>query len=239
MAQEIFKRYEKKYLLTQDQYGRLLEGIGDRVKQDTYGKYSIYNIYFDTQDYRLIRASLEKPLYKEKLRMRSYAVPGKETDAAFLEIKKKYEGIVYKRRAGFTMEEAHNYINGEKGVVRRESQICRELDWFTRRYPLEAMVFLAYDRVAFAGIEDSELRITFDTAIRYRQEKLELKAEQEDTLLLTGDPVLMEVKLPESMPYWLAHLLAEAEIYPVSFSKYGIYYKNVVQSKQKGIKKYA
>lgn len=237
MAQEIFERYEKKYLLTAKQYHSILPELKHFFRQDDYGKYTIYNIYYDTPDYQLICASLDKPYYKEKLRLRSYGMPSKD-NPVFMEIKKKYDGIVYKRRAQMTLEESVRYIRS--GIhPHANPQILRELDYFFSRYCLIPKVFLAYDREAYAGIYGSGLRITFDTAIRYRESSLSLSAGSNGTLLLPPSMILMEVKLPGVMPYWMAQLFSKYDIYPVSFSKYGTYYQQKISMLQKGIHKYA
>lgn len=240
MAQETFQRYEKKFLLTASQYHALLPQMKRYMKPDTYGKYTICNIYFDTPDYQLIRTSLEKPFYKEKLRLRSYGVPQQDS-TVFVEIKKKCDGIVYKRRSEMTLQEAQAYLYRDIHPV-LHSQIMQELDWFKARYPLHPAVYIAYDREAYSEAEpsatkDSELRVTFDTAIRFREENLTLSAGTEGTLLLPQDTVLMEVKIPGAMPLWMAQLLSRYRIYPTSFSKYGTYYQQI--HLQKGTRKYA
>ena len=88
-----FRRYEKKYFLSPRQQEQLLQRIAPYIKEDAFDSYTICNIYYDTPDWRLIRASLEKPAYKEKLRVRSYGVPT-ETDRVFVELKRKFDGVV-------------------------------------------------------------------------------------------------------------------------------------------------
>lgn len=225
MAQEIFKRYEKKYLLSRQQYEIFKEAIGDKVIPDEYEKYTICNIYFDTRDYELIRTSLGKPVYKEKLRLRSYGVP-EEQDTVFVEMKKKFEGVVYKRRASLTLKEAEDYLY--RGIhPGKDTQILRELDYFLEHYRLYPAVFLAYDRIAYAGREDPELRVTFDTNIRCRESNLHLDSGSWGTNILPRDQMLMEVKIPGVMPMWMSRLLSELEIYPTSYSKYGTYYQKM------------
>ena len=152
MARKIqfcFKRYEKKYMLTPYQYAKILEGVQDRMRPDEFGRYTICNLYYDTDDFRLIRTSLEKPVYKEKLRMRSYGVPGSQ-DEVFVELKKKFDSVVYKRRTILKAADAVSYIHD--GVApEREDQVCREIDWFMRTYRPGPKVFIAYDRTAFAA----------------------------------------------------------------------------------------
>lgn len=217
-----FRRYEKKYMLSPEQHARMLAGMKDHVCADEYGRYTICNIYYDTDDFRLIRASMEKPVYKEKLRMRSYGVPG-HRDTVFVELKKKFDSVVYKRRTVMPAAEAVSYIHN--GVVpEREDQICREIDWFMHSYRPTPKVYIAYDRTAFAGLEDPELRITFDTGLRWRDRELDLRAGDYGASLLDPDHILMEIKIPGTAPVWLAHLLSEIGAFQTSFSKYGTWY---------------
>lgn len=218
-----FKRYEKKYLLNEEQYRAILERLKGKAETDSYGLTTICNIYYDTDDFYLIRKSLEKPNYKEKFRVRSYGVP-EGNDNIFLEIKKKYDGIVYKRRISLPYYEAMNYL--EKGIPPdNKSQIFKEIDWFLHFYKAKPKVYIAYDRIAMQGIQDKELRITFDTNIRSRFEDLELTMGDSGRLLLPKGSYLMEIKAAGAMPLWLARTLSELMIMPVSFSKYGNVYK--------------
>ena len=227
MIQSCFRRYEKKYLLTQGQYKAMISGMVSYMKADVYPHYSISNIYYDTEGYDLIRDSLEKPVYKEKLRVRSYGVPG-WYDPAFVEIKKKFDGVVYKRRITMQMQEAVRYL---RGVQRGDgSQISREIDYFMELYRPQPKAFIAYDREAYAAADGGELRITFDTALRARSNELDLRAGDHGVLLLAEDLYLMEIKIPGSVPLWLARLLSENGIFSTSFSKYGAYYKQFVLS---------
>jgi len=217
-----FKRYEKKYMLTPDQLARMLAGMEGYVRADEFGRYTICSIYYDTDDYRLIRASLDKPVYKEKLRMRSYGVPGSR-DEVFVELKKKYDSVVYKRRTVMKAAEAAAYLHGG-AAPKRKDQICREIDWFMRTYRPTPKVFIAYDRTAFAGLDNPDLRITFDTNIRWRDRDLDLRAGDYGEPLLPSGRILMEIKIPGAAPVWLARLLSEAGAFPTSFSKYGTCY---------------
>ena len=223
--QTCFKRCEKKYLLTKAQYNAVRLGMAVHMKPDEHPHYSIGNIYYDTEHYDLIRSSLEKPVYKEKLRMRSYGVPG-DRDRVFVEIKKKYDGVVYKRRITMEMQDAARYLNGMQNGD--GSQISREIDWFLRFYRPEPKVFIAYDREAYAAKDGGELRITFDTALRARSNDVDLRCGDHGVPLLPEDKYLMEIKIPGTAPMWLARLLSENGIFPTSFSKYGAYYKQYV-----------
>ena len=218
-----FKRYEKKYMLAPDQFATMLAGMEGYMRADEFGRYTICNIYYDTDDYRLIRASLEKPVYKEKLRMRSYGVPD-DRNEVFVELKKKYNSVVYKRRTIMTAAGAVSYLH-DGAAPEREDQICREIDWFMHSYHPTPKVYIAYDRTAFAGIEDPELRITFDTNLRWRDRELDLRAGDYGEAILSPDQILMEIKIPGTAPVWLARLLSEAGAFHTSFSKYGTWYK--------------
>lgn len=229
MAQEVFKRYEKKYMLSLEQYHELISRMITRVEADRYGKHTICNIYFDTPDYRLIRQSLEKPVYKEKLRLRSYGVPGDE-DMVFLELKKKYDGVVYKRRVEMPLKEARKYLY--YGIhPENPGQILKEIDYACQLYEARPMVYLAYERIAFFGKENPDLRITFDMNIRARDYNLELNRGTYGIPLLDSGKMLMEVKIPGAMPVWMSGLFSELKIYPVSFSKYGAYYRDYIAAK--------
>ena len=218
-----FERYEKKYLLEPWQAQSLQPWILEHFQPDRYPESVICNVYFDTEDYELIRTSIEKPHYKEKLRLRSYGVP-KAYSQVFIELKKKYDGVVYKRRIPMRLENAEKYLYS--GIIPEgHSQILSEIQWFVEFYEPKPAVFLAYDRRAYFGKEQEEFRVTFDENIRYREEQLHLADGDQGIGLLPENIILMEVKIPDSMPFWLGHILSELEIFPISFSKYGTYYK--------------
>ncbi len=228
MASGVFERVEKKYLLTKEKHDLLLADLKSHITTDKYGKYTICNIYYDTESYDLIRHSIEKPAYKEKLRLRSYGKPTKE-DEVFLEIKKKYKGTVFKRRISLTLEEAQQYLN--HGIKPdRDSQILREIDYFMNFYHPKPKLYLAYDRIAYFGSDDKQIRITFDQRIRSRQYDLNLAKGDYGEYLLDECSYLMEIKVPLAMPLWLANRLSSLEIYPTSFSKYGNIYKQKILS---------
>lgn len=223
--QSVFKRYEKKYLMDKQQYQTLTKFLQGRMTTNQFGRNTICNIYFDTPDYRLIRASIEKPVYKEKLRLRSYGVPKKE-DTVFVEVKKKYKKIVYKRRVPMTLREAEQYLLRGK-QPHKPCQILKEIDWFLDFYqPIIPKVYLAYDRIAMCSSENADLRITFDTNIRWRENVLDLSKGVWGNTLLKEGQYLMEIKMPGAMPLWLSRGLTELGIFPASYSKYGNCYKN-------------
>lgn len=216
----IFKRVEKKYMLTREQYEYLIEAISPYMAPDSYGETEIRNIYFDNNDNELIETSLLKPEYKEKLRLRSYGVPD-ENSTVFFEIKKKYRGIVYKRRISMKLKEAYAYIDGGKLPESIEGNIPAEIDYMMRRYRLSPKAFISYRRVAWASKDNPDLRITFDRDITSRYGDTRLESTADGRKLLDKDTFLMEIKIPGAMPLWLAHILSEGNIFPHSFSKFG------------------
>ena len=217
---DVFERIEVKYLLDDLQYTELMKKLENMAAVDSYGKTSILNIYFDTPDYKLIKKSLEKPVYKEKLRLRTYGVPEDDSNA-FIEIKKKYKGVVYKRRISMSYKEALAYLTDGKEPAKR-SQISDEIDYFLNYYKgIRPAMAISYDRIAMAGIKDPNLRITFDTNIRWRTDSLSLKNGNKGKDILLPGQHLMELKIAGAMSTELAHILDELNIRQTSFSKYG------------------
>lgn len=216
----IFQRVEKKYMLTKEQYEYLIKAIEPHMHVDQYGETEIRNIYFDNSDDELIETSLKKPVYKEKLRLRSYGTP-KADSTVFFEIKKKYKGIVYKRRISMKRDEAYDYIQSGELPEHLVGNIPVEIDYMIRRYRLFPKAYISYKRVAWAGNNNPDLRITFDRDITSRYEDVRLESEAEGTKLLPEGCYLMEIKIPGAMPLWLAHVLSEKNIFPHSFSKFG------------------
>ncbi len=218
-----FARYEKKFMLNPVQYQFILHAMSDKMTDDEYGASSISNIYYDTDDYQLIRASIEKPVYKEKFRLRAYGHVT-DDDEVFLEIKKKYDGIVNKRRVMLPLKEAKRYM--DDGVYpSTDCQIMREINYSVKRYKLKPKAFISYERQAFYDKEDKDVRITFDRNICARDWNLDLAKKDMTIPLLSDGQILMEIKTGEAMPLWLSSLLSELEIYQTSYSKYGEFYK--------------
>lgn len=221
----VFERVERKFLLTPGQYAGLMRTLPEYMQADQYGESTILSLYLDTEDSLLIRRSLEKPVYKEKLRLRSYGVPG-GTDNVFLEVKKKVRGVVYKRRICLPLDRAMACL--KQGTVPAASgQIGREIAYMLRRYRLRPAVLLAYDRTAYTELEPSpnRLRITIDRDIRSRQTDLDLRLGSAGDPLLAPGMRLMEIKTAHAIPLWLCAALDQNEIRPTSFSKYGRVYE--------------
>lgn len=222
MAKNVFRRLEFKYRLNLEQYNNIITKIKEVLNEDDYGKTTIQSLYFDTPNYRLIRESIEKPEFKEKLRLRGYGILSKDKKA-FLEMKRKSEGVVYKRRVKMTEDEAFSFIEGKNNGG--DDQISRELRYFRDFYQeLKPAMLLLYDREAYYL---DELRVTFDTNIRYRLENLNLSTNLEGTLLDEG-LIMMEIKTVNAIPLWLVKLLSDNKIYKISYSKYGTAYKKIV-----------
>jgi SPX domain protein involved in polyphosphate accumulation len=224
--QSFFERYEKKYLITREQGAALSAVLSQRAAPAVFGEYTVQNLYFDTENWDVIRASIEKPLYKEKLRLRCYGAPNRE-GKLFLELKKKYKGIVYKRRIPVPAE----VFSGKsiRGIVSGESsQISRELDFYLRTNPVSEKIYISYRRVAFAGTEDEGLRVTFDTDVRFRSYDLSFERPEDGRLIIPPDMMLMEIKTLGGIPLWLTRALSENGVFPRSFSKYGVCYKKYI-----------
>lgn len=219
-----FQRYETKYMLSPIMARKLRKSLPGHLQMDEYGLDTICSLYYDTPDHQLIRRSLEKPVYKEKLQLRSYG-PVKETSPIYVELKKKYEGIVYKRRERMILSEAVPYLAG-KSEPGFDSQILHEITWFRNYYRgLAPAMYIAYDRIACFGTEDRNFRVTFDTNIRWRTDNLCPDGPTEGTRLLEPGWYLMEVKTPGAVPLWFSKILDDLAIYPASFSKYGFAYQ--------------
>ncbi len=229
----IFKRIEKKYLLSQARYEALFQRIGSHLEPDEFGRSTVMSLYLDTPDRRIIRNSIEAVDYKEKLRLRSYGTAGADS-TVFLELKKKFGGVVYKRRAAMTLPEAERYL--QTGVKPYESQIMSELDWAMGFYgqPKGAML-IACEREAWFDGEHPDLRLTFDRNIRYRDSELRLDRGSAGIGLLPRDTVLLEIKTAGAMPLWLADALDAEKILPGSFSKYGAAYLRTLEEKKRPV----
>ena len=225
--QAVFMRYEIKYLLTTEQKNKVLSAMEPYMKLDQYGRTTIRNIYFDTDSYRLIRRSIEKPAYKEKLRMRSYKRTTSDSPV-FVELKKKYKGVVYKRRVSLPEEDALNWLC-QRGVVPEETQITNEIQYFMEYYEtLHPTVFLSYEREAYYAKDGSSFRITFDDHILCRRTNLSLQDAIGGTPILEDGLVLMEIKCAGGIPLWLTQVLSREHIYKTSFSKYGTAYQKLI-----------
>lgn len=224
--QNTFMRYEMKYIVNAEQRSALTELMNNYMEPDEFGRSTICNIYYDTPDMRLVRRSIEKPVYKEKLRVRCYG-DIKEQDKVFVELKKKYDDVVYKRRVSMSCMQADSYLLGGAESP-KQNQIANEIDYFISEYKgLAPAAYISYEREAYFSKDDPNLRITFDENVLWRDYDLCLtKGAYGKTLLQPGQS-LMEIKVANAMPLWLTHTLSEQKIYKISFSKYGNAYKTM------------
>ena len=223
----VFRRYELKYLLTPSQIESVLRGIEPYMQLDKYGRTTIRNIYYDTDSYRLIRRSIEKPLYKEKLRVRSYQRADSDS-TVFVELKKKYDGVVYKRRIALPERVAGDWL-GNKIPTPIDTQISREIDYFRHYYEgLRPSMFLSYEREAFYERSGGDFRVTFDENILCRRTDMSLCSDTYGYSVLPENRVLMEIKCPGAIPLWMVDVLSREKIYKTSFSKYGMAYVKTV-----------
>ena len=221
--QTVFRRYELKYMLTLEQKHKILEAMSTHMQLDQYGRTTIRNIYFDTDNYRLIRRSIEKPAYKEKLRIRSYAQATADS-TVFVELKKKYEKVVYKRRLPLCEQDAMSWVCREK-TCPFDTQISREIDYFIDFYgKLKPSAFLSYEREAYYDKNGRDFRVTFDDNILCRRTDVSLCSSVYGEPILPDGMVLMELKCSGGIPLWLVKVLSEEKIYKTSFSKYGTGY---------------
>lgn len=229
-TQMVFQRREIKYRMNRKQQEVILQAMSPYMEQDAYGCSSVRNIYYDTPNFRLVRTSLEKPIYKEKLRLRGYGRRG-DSDEVFLELKKKYRDVVYKRRIALAQDTALQMLAGE--LPMQTSQIGLEIGYVLEYYQeLEPAVFLSYDRLAFCDKADSCFRVTFDRNICFRQQELTLNSDPWGIPLMGEDEVLMELKAAGAIPLWMIRALAAAEVPKISFSKYGTAYQIMMKSER-------
>lgn len=222
---KVFERYELKYIINTEQKEIIKKVIEEHMQADKHGNSTICNIYYDTPDFRLIRNSIEKPVYKEKLRVRSYGIPTSNS-MVFVELKKKYKSVVYKRRINTTENTAYRLLQGEKLI---DTQIAREIYYFTDYYtPIVPTMYISYEREAYF---DGEFRITFDGNLLWRDYDLKLSLGNYGRNIIDRDLYVMEIKTSYAIPLWLSHILNENHIYKAPFSKYGTAYKTVLKEK--------
>lgn len=238
MCIEVFNRYETKFLINDELFETIKEEISPYMELDPYNVggafYTISNVYYDTRDNYLIRNSLAKPDYKEKLRMRGYGIPGKE-DLIFLEIKKKVNGLVNKRRSHVTYQDIQELLaTGNIGDMKpyMNEQVIKEIEYMLSIYDLVPKTYIAYDRMAFFNKGGHDLRITFDKNIRHRRKDLRLDKGDYGTFLTEGGTYLMEIKAEKSIPIWVSQLLSKYRIYKTSFSKYGKEYYSFLRERK-------
>lgn len=225
-----FERYEKKFILQPNQWDRFMMEFEKYMQLDEYGLHTICSLYYDTSDFAYVRHSLDKPDFKEKLRVRSYGIPTKD-HLVFLELKKKLKDITYKRRVGLKLEESEQYM-ANLVLPENPDLTWKEIDWFCHRTPLEPKVIISYDRLAFFAKDNPDFRVTLDQRIRWREDRLDLSKGDAGSLLLAPGAVLIEVKTMDALPLWLCSLLSKEKLYPVGYSKYGFAYGEIAKKRE-------
>ncbi len=221
---EIFRRVEKKYIINKEQYQKMKEFLNEKMIEDEHGKSTICNIYFDTDNFDLIRHSITKPMFKEKIRSRSYNTPTLDSKI-FLEIKRKYNKIVSKRRIEMCLSDFYSLCNTKEFP---NSQIGRELNYYFKLYNLSPKVYISYFRRAYYDKDNMDFRITFDSNIGARTYDLELEKGNYGKLILEKDKYIMEIKTLGAIPLWLIKHLNDLKIAPCGFSKYGEAYNQLI-----------
>lgn len=224
---DFFRRVEKKYIITENQYKLLKEAMKEQMIEDEHGKSTICNIYFDTTGYDLIRHSITKPVYKDKVRLRSYNIPTLDSNI-YLEIKKKYDGVVGKRRIQMKLNEFYEYLNNEEKEYISANQIKNEINYYFKYYKLKPSMFVSYYRRAYFGKDDRDFRVTFDSNVIARNYDLKIEKGNYGTNIFEENKYIMEVKTLGSMPMWFVKLLDEIVICPCGFSKYGEGYTQLI-----------
>ena len=224
---EIFRRIEKKYVLSKEQYLKLQEKINEYMVEDQYGQSTICNIYFDSDQYELISHSIEKPFFKEKVRLRSYNTPTDDSNV-YLEIKRKCDGVVGKRRIEMKMDDFNQYFKNVNAIHSTNPQIKAELDYYFQMYHLKPTMYISYSRIAYYQKDNPDFRLTFDSNIIAREYDLNLKDGDYGNPILEEDKYIMEIKTLNSIPLWLVDELTKLQIVPGSFSKYGTAYEKFV-----------
>lgn len=218
MYDKLFKRVETKYLLNKQEHEEFMNRINSYVKEDKYFKSTIGNLYFDNKNNDLIINSLEKPIFREKVRLRTYGNPNE----VFLEIKNKYDGVVRKRRVKLSLNDYYKFLKTPSNQL--DNQILKEIKYYIDYYELYPKIYIGYDRLSYQGISDNTLRITFDSNLRSRRDNLKLENSNGDKFF-NDDYYIMEIKAKDALPIWLVNILSDLKIYPHSFSKYGSIYK--------------
>ena len=253
--QMIFKRFEIKYMIDEAVFEKLMQVMDGYMIADEHGRSTVCSLYYDTPKHLLIRRSLEHPVYKEKLRLRSYGV-AKPSDTVFVELKKKFCSVVYKRRIAMTYDRALSYLAGNGQIADSkiaesqiagsqiaesqitdlqitDLQIASEINYALINYALKIYenlapaVLLSYEREAFYARNNHEFRVTFDRNILWRDYDLSLDKGIYGTPILADQKVLMEVKTDGAIPGWMADFLTANKLYKTSFSKYGTAYRAI------------
>lgn len=230
-----FDRIEKKCLITKEQKEAMLTEIKRHMEKDGYYDSEVCNIYFDTDHYDLIIQSIEQPMFKEKLRARSYG----GYDKVFFEIKTKLCGkennVGYKRRVRVTKKDYNKMVKehanlsdfmAQNADEPNDYRIAEEVDYLIKHFDLKPKILVFYRRYSWQG--EQKLRITFDENLRYRTEDVKFcKKKSDKKYFLDEKNIIMEIKAQGAWPLWLARKLSSERIFPQQFSKVGKIYQKI------------
>lgn len=241
MMSLVFNRFEKKYVLSIDVYHEILDKLLlkmnlDKNNVDEFMK--VQSIYFDTDNNDYIRNSISKPYYKEKIRIRGYNFIDSDSEL-FLEVKRKIDGKVNKRRTNIKLSDIDNLIENNTIEYNNEymnKQVLNEINYILNRDHLLPKLFVSYERCALVD-NHSDLRITFDKNITGSSNKISFNIKT-DQQLLNSKLMIMEVKTCYGMPRWLLEIIENNDIKKASFSKYGTSYKNELLKRKDNIYEY-
>lgn len=226
----VYNRYEQKYILTKIQKDTLIAILEVHLAYDTYsgpGKsYVVRNIYYDTTDYAVVRESIQKPVYKEKLRLRCYDDPVTDDDTVYLEIKKKFQGRVNKRRLALPYRDALFMMQNLLPPKAIDTQIAREITYAIKRTDMKPGAVIRYNRTAFVSADET-LRVTFDNNIMFCDKSNHFLTNDGPYHPVLKDPALylLEIKSSTNFPLWLVRALSNMTLFSQSFSKYGQAYQ--------------
>lgn len=246
-SQTAERRGELKYLMTEEVYRMFRAASQEYLEPDSFACSLVSSLYLDNDDNAIIRRSLEKPPYKEKLRIRTYVDEPGPGDTCFFEIKKKFKGTVFKRRVEMTLGEALSFCrNGKRpeetltalsDADRRTAlQILQEIEWLFMLYgDLRPSFLVSCKRLSLKEKTTDSLRITFDRDLRWSFDRQREFLGSATNALIDPASRIMEIKSTKGMPFWLIEVLNELELRPQSFSKVGKSYGAWLQ-KTKGSK---
>lgn len=218
------KRVEKKYIIQNDVLKDLLKDLEPYLVADKYKHSTITNLYFDTDDYEIIRRSIAATNFKEKFRIRSYSPEPVLDSQVFMEIKSKNDGVVYKERFQTTLFSAINFLNGVEDI--EDKAFADNMEIFMGKYPtMKPKMYIYYDRLSMKAKDSNKVRLTVDSNLTYRDINLDDLTNKSGKALLDSNYSIVEIKLNQEMPEWLEEVLENHQIEKGSFSKYGTAYK--------------
>lgn len=224
-----FNRFELKYIIpvtVRDALRRDLElNMQPDAHGDADGSYRVTSLYYDTADLACFRAKVEGIKYRRKLRVRIYSEHADEaSDTAMVEIKQRINRTVQKRRVAVTLERAYALCTGSNVAPwadRDDASVASEIEFLVRNLRLEPTCVISYLRQAFVGSRyESGLRITFDQRLSCRGPEALLGSGLPSHAFMDPSWLVMEVKVNDAVPLWVARMLARNQCSLRRISKY-------------------